>query len=88
MSFLDLLKEAIKDKIISLTNQNHPVKNDVSEVFDPITKKNVPRKPIKQQAGGTVTRNGVPFTPKKKEKPSQDSVGTGNSRNLEKEEAE
>ena len=32
-------------------------------VFDPITKTNVPRKPIKQQAGGTVTRRGVPETP-------------------------
>lgn len=34
--------------------------DEVSRVYEPITKKMVARKPIKVQAGGGVTRNGVP----------------------------
>ena len=32
-------------------------------VYDPITKKNVPRKPMRQQMGGTTSHNGIPDTP-------------------------
>jgi len=36
------------------------VELDEAKVYDPITKKMVPTKPIKVQAGGGATRNGVP----------------------------
>ena len=31
-------------------------------IYDPLTKKNVPRKPLKQQMGGTTSHNGKPDT--------------------------
>ena len=75
--FMDQPTVNKRAKGLATANKKIEKTDEAKTVFDPLTKKNVPVKAIKQQAGGPVTKNGVPFTPVKKKQPYGESTNEG-----------